>query len=741
MGRLGRSLPLFLLVALSGALLVGCEQERIPEELEEVAAVTIAPDEIDLQALFREWYEPVEIEVDAQAEGYSLPLDLDAEEVVIPERLERMLNPDIRRTLERHGFVIIDRGTEEDLTAVYDWLDDSGIPPFVTVDTLLHMYHHQFGQTLKTIEENEFAPALAEFSRAMMEISLEHSEVLSEDLQEAARRNTAYFGVGLRLLEPDAVVPDIAQDLVSAEVDLIEATAGFTESPIFAYDEDYSQYEPRGHYTRSETLERYFLAMTWYGRLAMLLRGGDDALISEHDARIQTLQACFIAGTLYGDDHPDLLETWRRIYAVTAFYVGFADDLTPQEYAEAIETVLDSTVTWTEIAEADTLHALQSELVTYRAPQIYGGTGQIEIDPPFTPEQLDELLEDTMGMRLLGQRFIPDGYMMQELGAPRVGEFVGDGEPFSMEMTPGGPQRVFPRGLDVMAVLGSERAYEILEAEGDTAWMRYDEQLAALREEFNDVPRQDWNRNLYWGWLYSLRALIAPVEEGYPSFMRTDAWVDRTLWAALASWTELRHDTILYAKQPYMPVLTAMPMPPDAPPGYVEPRPEFYARLLALARMTTAGLHEMEVLDETALERLERLEQIIERLLVISLTQLRGEPIGAEDEDYLAEIAEHLKRTLIDIEEEETKSTIVADVLTDTNTRQVLQQGVGYVKLLIAAYQLPDGRIVLGAGPVLSQYEFKCPMEDRLTNEAWRDLLREDPPDPAPWVDRFYMGR
>ncbi|MGI5820040.1 MAG: DUF3160 domain-containing protein [Armatimonadota bacterium] len=736
---------LALVTALAAPLMIiGCDDgdgpAAQPGERAADAEVTITIDDFDPQAAFREWYEPVEYEAEPQTPGYDLPLDLS--EIVNLDDVAHRLPDGGREMLARRGFVVADYGTSEDIIAIYSWADDTGIPPFVTVDTLLHLYHLQFDQTLKVIEETRFAPEMADFSRAMMQIMLDLHGSLGGDLQEAARRNVAYFAVGLRCLEPDADVPAPVASMVAEEIALIEARAGFTKSPIFGYDEDYSQYVPRGHYTRSETLERYFKAMMWYGRLSMLLKGGDDAIISEEEARIQTLQAALIPGTLYRPERAELLETWRRIYAVTAFYAGFADDLTPQEYAEAIAQVAGGSLAWTNLASDETLHALRSELATYRAPQIYGGTGEIALDPPFSPEQLDELLADTMGMRLLGQRFIPDGYMMQKLGFPSVLGFTGEGRPFSMEMTQGGPQRVFPRGLDVMAALGSERAYQILEAEGDTAWQNYDEQLAALREEFGEVSEADWNRNLYWSWLHSLQALLAPVGEGYPNFMRTDEWQDRTLWAALASWTELRHDTILYAKQPYMPIATAMPMQPDAPPpGYVEPRPEFYARMLALARMTRTGLEEMEVLDDQSLARLRNLEAIIERMLDISLTQLRGEAISDEDAEYIKYIAGRLKSALIGIEQDEQKSTIVADVLTDTNTRQVLEQGVGYIKLLVAAYQIPDGRIVVGVGPVLSQYEFKHPMGDRLTNEAWREKLRNAPPAAAPWVESFYAGR
>jgi len=719
-------------------LIIGCTRTERPAEAQP-APVQIAVEEFDPQMAFESYYEPVPVEVQARIPGYELPLDL--AQVVNAGQVEWLLRSRVRELLQRQGFAVLHWREEEDITEIYDWADDNGIAPFVTVDTLLHLYHLQFDQTLKSIEEREFAPSMIGFSRAMMDLATQQQASLSGDLQEAAKRNVAYFAVGLRCLEPNADVPADVREMVSAELDLIEAHAGFVASPIFGYDEDYSQYVPRGHYTRSETLKRYFRAMMWFGRLTMLLKGGDDAIVSEEQARIQTLQACLVAGTLHQPANSALLDTWKRIYTVTCFYVGFADDLTPQEYAEAIAEVAGTSFEWATLAEPDTLFALRSQLATYRAPQIYGGTGQVMLMPPFSPEQLDELLTDTMGLRLMGQRFIADGYMMQELGFPRAGAFTGEGKPFSMEMTQGGPQRVFPRGLDVMAVLGSERAHAILQAEGDTAYQNYEAQLAKLRGEFDALSDADWNRNLYYSWLYALRALVTPVGEGYPNFMRTDAWLDRTLWAALASWAELRHDTILYAKQPYIALAGAAPpgeeLPP--PPGFVEPRPDFYARMLALAQMTREGLGDMGVLDEESDGRLRTLEDIIQKLLDISLVELRGEPISEEDADYIKYIARRLERTVVGMEDEEEKSTVVADVLTDTNTGQVLEEGVGYVKLLLAVYQVPDGRLALGAGPVLSYYEFKHPMSDRLTDEAWREMLPVNPPDEPAWTDSFYL--
>ncbi len=51
---------------------------------------------------------------------------------------------------------------------------------------------------------------------------------------------------------------------------------------------------------------------------------------------------------------------------------------------------------------------------------------------------------------------------------------------------------------------------------------------------------------------------------------------------------------------------------------------------------------------------------------------------------------------------------------------------------------VPDGRLVVGAGPVLSYYEFKHPMGDRLTDEKWRAMLQSGKaPDRPEWVKSY----
>ena len=335
--------------------------------------------------------------------------------------------------------------------------------------------------------------------------------------------------------------------------------------------------------------------------------------------------------------------------------------------------------------------------------------------------------------------------MFSQLVGQYTGMYLGDREPrpFTFVISGAGrPIRGFPRGLDVMALLGSDRARELLNELDDSNYENYSTQYTKLETEFGSFNVTDWNQNLYWSWLFALKPLLKDYGAGYPTFMQTEAWQEKELTTALASWAELRHDTILYAKQSYTVKELGMPMPPEEKPvvGYVEPVPEFYNRLLALTRMTAAGLADMDVLDSSAKYRLEHLETILERLVKLSEKELANEELTDEDYEFIKNFGDELNAVITDVDEKAKKTTIIADVHTDGNTMQVLEEGVGYVDLVVVAYEVPDGRILVGAGPVMSYYEFKQPMADRLTDEKWREMWQSELPDRPEWYSSFWAS-
>ena len=267
--------------------------------------------------------------------------------------------------------------------------------------------------------------------------------------------------------------------------------------------------------------------------------------------------------------------------------------------------------------------------------------------------------------------------MFQQLVFPAVDEYRGTGTPFTFGTSPlGGAGRYFPRGLDVMAVLGSERALEILENEGDTEYDNYYEQLSILQENFSSLNVTEWNRNLYFSWIYTLKALLKESGDISPTFMQTTAWLDKQLHTSLASWAELRHDTILYGKQSYTP-MEATSIPPQEKPvvGYVEPVPEFYTRIMALTKMTRTGLTDLNVLNVTETSRLESLETILQRLIDISKDELENKELTDDDYEFIRNFGENLDGIVTGVKDKGKETTIIADVHTDTNSNQVLEEG------------------------------------------------------------------
>jgi len=704
------------------------------------------------------------------------------------------------------------------------------VPIFITTDSVLHYYHLVFSSTLLRLERSIFFDSLWQMDKDLLESSMNLYKQTNDPLiKEAARRNMAYFSVALKLLQPkdeqiltaqrlkekgdnysydsikimcgssltntkcirdyietnfpnefsknslekyQFIIPEEVKKEVNEEINLIETHKEWEFSPIFIYKEDYSQYVPRGHYTKGEKLKNYFKAMMWHGRMTMLINGSkdlkdrgsicmEDGIVSKENAQIQTLQASLISQEFR--KKKDIQDKWRKMYAITSFLVGYSDDLGPYEYIE----VLDKVFTDNNI-DSSKIDLLQKELFAIPFnPQIYSGLGECQLYPPYDSEQALNYLKQTKGFRFMGQRYTLDSDIFFRLVSPFTGVYKSpaDNLAFTTVITETGRLvRGFPRGLDIMALLDSSRAKYWLHQFGDDNYTEYSSSFSELEQQINDFTPSDWFKNVYQSWLYTLQPLLEKFTEGYPTFMQTNAYQDKSLNTALSSWAQLRHDTILYPKQSYT-MGEGGGGPGHAPArGYVEPIPEFYNRLLALTKMTGKGLKNLLTSEEqeqiipssySALSNekqdiFNQLSLVIEKLLEISKKELENKELN-EDEyqfiDYFGDVSSNLIETLLKSNEvgnivgmdEILKSTVVADVHTDGNTLQVLEEGVGKIKAMVVAYQLPDKRILIGVGPVFSYYEFKQPMDNRLTDEAWRLMLKNNPPPEPEWVKSFSL--
>jgi hypothetical protein len=656
--------------------------------------------------------------------GYTLPLT--ADQITNLSAVE--LTDTQNAALLKNGFVVLPPKSDinqmyMEFYQAYESTRYLEVPVFVTTDSVFHVYHLVFDKMLRDLERYEFIPLLEELTTSMMASSAQQYETLKGTaLEPMALRNLAFFAVAGNLLGLQTTIPAEAQALVSQEVALIEEHSQNAPSPIWlmgneANDEvlieDYSQYVPRGHYTLSEEFKKYFKTMMWYGRMTFRLKNE-----VETKRALLMIQAMGNAQTQSGRS---ALELWQNIYDPTVFIVGKADDLSIKEYA----------------AISDEVFGANPNLQSFADAQLYAKfvTAAKQLPPPQVNSMWVYIWQDrdeaTQGFRFMGQRFTLDAYIFDQLIFRKVG---------TLEQP-----RSLPKGLDVLAAMGSDEAYRILDGMGETKFLNYDSQMVKVKQEVAGFGLDSWTQNLYWSWLYALQPVFQPKGVQYPAFMQTQAWLNKDMHTALSSWTELKHDTILYAKQ----VMAEMGGGPgeEPPKGYVEPNPEAFARVLALAEMTKAGLENRQILDDVSRGNLDNLIEQLQFLLAISQKELNGETLTNDEYWRIMQYGGWLEAITIAAADpvdanqgrgylEDQKSALIADVATGNG--QVLEEGVGYPTLIYVVS--PEQPYHLTVGAVYTYYEFQVSLDQRMTDEDWRTMLEGGNAPAAPeWTSTFII--
>ncbi len=539
---------------------------------------------------------------------------------------------------------------------LYEQARYRNVPIFVTSDSLLHTYHLLFDKVLRTAEVTYFIPLLRDLNRGLLaQADADYQALRTTPWEDAARRTVAFVAVAGKLLDPTLDVPPYAQDLVNAEVANIEDAAGTLPSPIFPglpYGEDYTQYIPRGHYTISEDLTAYFKSMMWYGRMTFRLNPPDPEVGRAESRSALILVHALRAATVGGRP---ALDVWDELYSPTVFFVGRSDDLTVYQYAAVMDAIYGTDASVTSLVDEGKLDAFIALADQLPPPKILG----------IVIADTDDEEAMTKGLRFMGQRFVPDAYIFRQL----IYRNVGTRE----------DRRGLPMGLDVFAAMGSDRAYQHLDEMGETSYANYPSQMAEVQTWLSGLTVDDWTETLYNSWLYTFHPLLDVPGSGYPTFMQSPAWLDKQLNTALGSWAELKHDTILYAKQVYAEMGAGPPPPPPLPPrGYVEPVPTFYARLAALTAMTVEGLESRGLLDDQDASSLRQLEDLATAFQTMAEKELRGEALTDAEYTrirYYGGELENLTMASADTEsegpgggpimDEEPQAAVIADVATD----------------------------------------------------------------------------
>ena len=613
--------------------------------------------------------------------------------------------------LAEDGFAIVP-ARHEQLFEIYEENDYREFPNFVTTDLYLQLYHLYFDCMLRELEETSLLPLMIKFTRDMHELlyNMERWSGSDETIEKIAHHNATYYNIAYKLFTGEYISNPDKDDIDAEEVSKVMSAVDAPSNFMQDYKEimfGYSLFRPRGHYTRSEKLQRYFRGMMWLQTANFGLNHKDEVLAAVMQAYALKYE----------------IKEYEKLNKLITYLMGESDNLSlPQVMTEVEKTGLQI---------EDLIHNDEA-IAKITATLEKVGNKQTRIRPKFEKTSHNKI-------NVMPQRYQPDAEVLLNM-------VDYDNKP---------TKRATPKGLDFFAAMGVSAAEQILMDE-QTEWKAYNDSLKAMKKRMSEI---NWNQTIATQWMNTLKVLNDKEQKDkLPYFMVNPEWSKKDLNAALASWAELKHDAILYAKQPMGAECGGGGPPEPVVKGYVEPNTGFWKKAIELLNNTEKLLKEQNMLTEKVSDATGRLREEVQFLLNISEKELAGKELTDEENDQLECIGatfENISLDLVrqpdqylmgwsDVQGADKKVALVADVYTanaDNNkNKSILFEAVGDADEIYVVVEI-GGYLYLTRGAVLSYREFIQPIDQpRLTDEEWQKQLEENPRKGVPeWMKRIIV--
>lgn len=644
-----------------------------------------------------------------------------------------------KELVRRHGFAVTERVRFPSFGGAFQDIYSKDLPVFVSTDAILHALHMSYDKILIALELQMLRPRLLSLLERLHRSlpALDTRYAGEPRLKPALRDLDVYLTIPRQLLGQQ--IPPLYPENKATVEELLGYIAAqqAVDYPLFGTSRsiDFSQFTVRGHYTDMEELGQHFKAMMWLGRTEFYLGAPEGVVVNlpePEDIQRQTLGVALLAELARESETYPLLE---EIDSVIRGLVGDSDNLTLPQAQAALEEMQIEGVS--QLLEEEVLREFQ-ERAGAKAQQLI--LSQILLkEGLMSPVDL----KPAPAFLLLGQRFILDSYFTANVVFDKI---KYQGEPIF---------RGLPSTLDVLFALGNDAALQLLE--GELSQYHYASNLAALRYLVDSIEPGFWGSTLHSGWLNAIRTLNPPAERsGLPPFMQTAAWWQEKMNTQLASWAQLRHDHLLYAKSSYTGGTTC-----SFPEVYVEPIPPFYRAVAAFARQAAEHFARVPLWDVgmggNAVDYFNNMAAVCDNLAAIAQKELDRTPLDEAEAKFL--------KCVLSIESGECvtvyngwypglyynandsieQNLVVADVHTQPTDEvgnmvgNVLHVGTGLPDLAIVVAELPERKQVAFVGPVMSYYEHVSLNFKRLTDEEWEKVYAE-PPSFRPDFTRLYLA-
>lgn len=618
--------------------------------------------------------------------------------------------------IENHGFMVTDRLRRISFGSAFHEIYNYDLPVFVSTDAILHAIHMSYDANLKNLELQLLIPKLENLLRGLRsQVSvLDGVYAGHPEMKKSIRDLDVYLTVPGKLLGifSSPVFPE-NNGFVDSLMSMIQAESPMSVSLFSSTPRqyDFSQFTVRGHYTESEALGKYFKAMIWLGRteLALISPKNVEPQPSESDIQRQLIDAVLIAEASVPGNSAALLSDMDEIIKTM---VGESDNVTLQNIKTLITVTQIQNAA--DLLDLNKFRAFQDELKS-KSFAFQRINSQILISDPSNPDEI----VPASAFLLLGQRFIIDSYL--------TGNVVFDKIKFEGKKV----WRGLPSAFDVLFGLGNNASAQLLQKEFET--YHYQPNLASLRYLIDSYDQGFWDASVYTSWLNAIRSLNPPEDRSkFPAFMQTAAWWQEKMNTQLASWAQLRHDNLLYAKQSYTGGTSC-----SYPESYVEPIPVFYRSVKNLAFTISEKFKSGAIANPQISAFWKRFSSVADTLEIISEKELLGTMLTSVEKAFLkrmlftqpmcGEMYNGWYLGLFFTGEEGLlkKDYVIADIHTCPTDAAgnmvgwIQHVGTGPLNLAVVTANLPDGQLVSFVGPVMSYYEKVTDSFKRMTDEEW----------------------
>nr|MEE4266606.1 DUF3160 domain-containing protein [Candidatus Krumholzibacteria bacterium] len=561
---------------------------------------------------------------------------------------------------------------------MYEWYDENY--PFVTTDLVYHTFMILVRAAIDELENLSFNEELIALARDWSNSCLDLAMSLAPHDAELSKDNAALLSVAVILASDgdtkfvDSLGLDaVRRSLVESEVARVREASYFGSSPLLGENEDYSEYRARGR-ASGELGIGYFRARHWLSRAVFPV---DDPLA--------TRRALLLVEALIR--HRSSWERWELLDGTTSQIAGPRDDPDVRMYLDLAE----------EVTAKPGSAAIRAVLEGDKDfDQFLNQSGTWEV--PLIDDSPARGRKEVLGLRILAQRRSADGVLLQEIAEHSTW-------PIS--------------GLQVMAGL-----FDIPDEAGllKRAGLKLPQSASTVATD--SIGLMSGFRNCH--------EALFHMPAGIPSLFRSPIWRDKQVNAALGAWAESRHAAAPYLKSAHVYLGISMAEPQFQ--GYVEPFPLFYRRLKEEAHRwdnlcREIGVYKMAADQIQADPETHRLDdgrfpefmEILDRLALISESELRGDPQTDADAKFLKRLGTRLRNLCFNhssMNNSEEPMSRIIDVATEYQSGQVLEVGAGKAHAVFVAVN-HGGETVVCRGSVYGYYEFLLPLPNRLDDSVW----------------------